>query len=251
MSDRNSHGLGRTIPAAVRREVRQRCGYGCVRCGLALFDYEHFDPDFKDAKSHSPQGITLLCMQCNQKRRRGVLSIETVRAANACPRALQQGFANEFFDFSSSELTVVFAGVTFTDTPTLIAVNDFAILSIAPPESPHHPLRLSGFFADDSGQVTLKIQDNEWSAGADNWDVECVGPRITIRSAPGNLTLVLRLEPPKRLIVERLNMQFEDVYLRGEEGLLETSFDGRHWGAWRGCHISRCQVGIALRNRRG
>lgn len=146
MSDRNRFGLSRTIPSSVRREVRQRCGYGCVRCGLALYDYEHFDPEFKDADAHVANGITLLCMQCNQKKRRGMLSAESVRGANLAPRCLQQGYASEIFDFGPNSLTVAFAGVTFTDTPKLIVVNDIPILAVKPPEAPHQPFLLSGFF---------------------------------------------------------------------------------------------------------
>lgn len=250
MSERNRFGLARTVPAAVRREVRQRCGYGCVRCGLALYDYEHFDPDFKDATQHLATGITLLCMQCNQKRRRGMLSLESVREANALPKCLEQGYASEIFDLGADHLEVVFAGVTFKDTTDLIVVNGFSILKICPPESARQPFRLSGFFADSTGQVTLKIHENVWSAGADNWDVECVGPRITIRRGPKDITLVLRADPPNRLIVERLNMEFEGVHFRGSAEMLETSFDGSRWSTWRGVRISKCQVGISMRNRR-
>lgn len=67
MAEKNKYGLSRYVPSDVRRIVRQRCGFGCVICGLSLYDYEHFAPYFKDAKSHDPDGITLLCMQSNQK----------------------------------------------------------------------------------------------------------------------------------------------------------------------------------------
>ena len=61
MDDTNKHGLSRYIPEAIKREVRQRCGFGCVICGFGFYDYEHFDPDFADAKFHDPNGMTLLC----------------------------------------------------------------------------------------------------------------------------------------------------------------------------------------------
>jgi len=251
MTERNKRGLFRTIPADVRREVRQRCGFGCVRCGLALYDYEHFEPDFKDATSHRAEGITLLCMQCNQKRRRKVLSVETVRAANSEPLCRQQGFASEWFDFGTESLEVAFAGVTFEDCEHLIEVNGFSLLSIKAPEESGQPFRLSGRFADDTGDITLKIEGNLWSAGADNWDVECVGPRITIRNGPRDISLVLRSEPPRRLVVEQLNMQFEGVRLRGTGDMLETSFDGRNWSSFRGCSVKSCRVGISLASRGG
>ena len=246
---RNKHGLTRTISDVIKREIRKRCGFGCVRCGLAFFDYEHFDPDFKDAKEHRAEGITLLCMQCNQKRARGTLSVETVAAANLAPKCLEQGFATESFDFGSNPMQITLAGVTFTNCPTLIEVNGFPLLSIRGPEAPGAPYRLSGFFADDTGDITLKITDNHWSAGADNWDVECVGPLVTIRNGPRLISLVLRQEPPTRLVIERINMAFEGILLRGNDGILEMSFDGKVWSTWSACSMTNCRVGMSFRNR--
>ena len=121
MTDFNRHGLSRYVPSEIRLAVRQRCGFGCVCCGAGFYDYEHFDPDFKDATQHKSESITLLCMQCNQKKRRGLLSVETVRLANSNPRCLQQGFASEAFDFShEAPIEVVFAGQTFVDCKILV-----------------------------------------------------------------------------------------------------------------------------------
>jgi hypothetical protein len=251
MAERNQHGLSRHIPSDIRMKVRKRCGFGCVLCGTALYDYEHFDPDFKDATEHKDAGITLLCMQCNQKRARGTLSVESVRAANENPRCLQQGFASESFDFGVDPIEVALAGVTFTACPILIQVNGYSLLSIDAPQQKAEPFRMSGLFADENGQITLSIKDNVWSVGDDNWDVECIGPRITIRKGKGDVSLVLRQEPPKRMVVEQLNMQFEGVYLRGTTDLLETSFDGKNWRKFSSVSMSNCAVGMAFRNRKG
>lgn len=249
MGERNKHGLGRTIPADVKREVRQRCGFGCVRCGLGFFDYEHFDPDFKDATKHDPAGITLLCMQCNQKRARGQLAAETVARANAAPRCRQEGFAREEWGFGHEPVVVAFAGVTFTDVKVLLEINGYPMLTMRPPEDGSSFYRLSGLFSDATGQPTLKIQDNEWFVGADNWDVECVGQRITIRSGPRDISLVLRSEPPRRIVIERLNMAFEGWLLRGDETLLEYSTNGVVWHRLQGFDVERCEIGISLGSR--
>lgn len=250
MVERNRFGLSRTIGNAVKREVRQRCGYGCVRCGLALYDYEHFAPDFKDATEHRAAGITLLCMQCNQKRRRGMLSVETVAAANEAPFCKAQGFANEMFDFGTEPLEILFSGLTFTNIETLIRVNDFPLFSVLPPEHSHQPYRVFGRFADETGEITLTVDDNEWRAGSDNWDVECVGPRITIRNGPGRICLVLRSDPPHRLVIERLNMQFEGVAFICDNDLLRVSMNGgRSWMSWKGSSVRNGKTGLSLRNR--
>jgi len=249
MTEVNKHRLSRTVPPAIKREIRKRCGFGCVICGLGFYDYEHFDPDFVDATEHNPKGMTLLCSQCNQKRARGRLSAQTVAAANASPKCLERGFSSELFDFGSKPIEVKFAGVTFYDCRYLIVVNDRPLLAVSPPKEPGQPVLLSGLFADGNGKVTLTIEDNVFSVDSDNWDVECVGPRITIRSAHRDISLILKMEPPTGLVVERLDMQFQGVFLRGNLDLLETSFDGKRWARYAAVHMSHGYVGMAFDNR--
>jgi len=249
MAQTNRHGLTRHIPAEVKREVRQRCGFGCVLCGLGFFDYEHFAPDFSDADEHRAEGITLLCPRCNQRRARGTLSRESVAAADRNPACRQQGFTRECFDVSPNRLVLKLAAATFVNCPIAVEVNRFPLLSIARPANLGEPLRLSGYFCDAQGRVTLTIRDNEWRAPAGLWDVECVGPRITVRTAQGEIALVLRTEPPERLVVERIDMGFEGCCIRGTEERLQLSTDGgRGWMTAHGFHLEDCQVGMCLEN---
>jgi hypothetical protein len=246
VTERNKHGLGRYIPSDVRRTVRQRCGFGCVICGLSLYDYEHFSPDFKDATFHDPEGITLLCMQCNQKRNRKVLSVESVSKANIKPKCLEQGFANEAFDFGAEPIEVIFAGNSFFDCPTVIEVDGVSVISVKPPSQDGESFLLSGRFCDDTGQATLKIENNVWSVGDDCWDVECEGASITIRKDFGKIALVIKSVPPHKLIVERLDMEFEGVFFRGNSEVLEVSFDNVNWSKWHGCSATSCNVGMSF-----
>jgi hypothetical protein len=246
MGGPNKHGLGRTISADVKRKVRQRCGFGCVRCGLGFYDYEHFAPDFKDATTHDPACITLLCMQCNQKRARGLLAAETVAQANAAPYCRQHGFTREEWGFGHGPIEVAFGGLTFTDVNTLIEVNGCPILSVRTPEDGSAFYRLSGIFTDSTGKTTLEIEDNEWSAGIDNWDIECIGPRIAIRGGPRDISLVLKSEPPHRLVIEKLHMRYGSYILRGNENLLEFSMDGVNWSRFYGVSMQGVNVGISL-----
>ncbi|WP_286775817.1 MULTISPECIES: hypothetical protein [unclassified Pseudomonas] len=233
MSYRNKHGLSRTISAEIKREVRKRCGFGCVRCGLGIYDYEHFAPDFADALSHDPAGITLLCPQCNQKRNRKVLSAATVATHNANPRCLQDGFASEWLDVSSESVEVVFAGSTFVDCTHILNVCGDNVLSILPPEFQGETYRISGLFADDTGATTLRIVENQWIAGADNWDVEWVGNTLTIRKGHGDIVLVLKTIPPKKLIVERLKMEINGIHIVGNSETLSFSRGGHKYGTVR------------------
>ncbi|WP_409498656.1 hypothetical protein [Pseudomonas fragi] len=246
MAERNQHGLGRYVPQSIKREIRRRCGFGCVICGLAYYDYEHFDPDFKDAKAHLAEGMTLLCMQCNQKRARGTLSALTVTRANANPKCKQLGFASELFDFGPDPIEVKIAGVSFTDCNVLLRVRGEDILSFKPPEEPGGPVLLSGCLTDVTGSTTLKIVDNVWSAGEDNWDVEVVGPRITIRRDVGDIALQVRVCPPHALAIEIIDMEVHGCFIRGGEEIFSYSFDGVDWASICGVSVAGYHVGIEI-----
>ena len=249
MSTINKHGLSRTIPPSVKRLVRQRCGFGCVICGFGFYDYEHFAPDFADATEHNPDGMTLLCSQCNQKRARGRLSAHTVAEANSNPKCLQRGFASEMFDFHSEPLNITLAGSTFYDCKNIIVVNNRAILSLMPGISEISPVLLSGVFCDSAGRETLLITENEWSVDSGYWDVECIGPRITIRSSPGQIALMLKMNCPEGIIVERIDMLFEGTRLVGDLESLKISTDGVNWNEYRCQSMEHCDTGIRLTTR--
>ncbi|WP_346400426.1 hypothetical protein [Pseudomonas syringae] len=211
---------------------------------MAYYDYEHFAPDFKDASSHSVEGITLLCMQCNQKRARGTLSAKTVAVADASPKCKEQGFASELFDLSSEPLNIRFAGSNYIDCQCLIHVAGIDVLSVRPPEEPGRPMLMSGAFADSTGAVTLRVKDNVFSVGGDSWDVEVKGPLITVRRGPADIALQLRVNPPHGIIVERINMEIEGVSLIGNENHLEMFQGQRRLAHLSGGTMVACQYGI-------
>lgn len=246
MSERNQHGLGRYVPQSVRREIRRRRGFGCVLCGLAYYDYEHFEPDFKDAKEHNPKGMTLLCMQCNQKRERGTLSVVTVAKANENPKCKQKGFASEIFDFGEEPLEIFFAGSRFKNCMHLIRVAGVNVLSVQPPEEPGSPMLLSGYFSDSTGATTLKIENNVFSAGEDNWDVEIKGAMIKILRGPGDPALILRVQPPHGLTVEIIDMEIDGCRLQGNSETLRV-WDGEMLMATlTNCGMENVTVGINI-----
>lgn len=202
----NQYGLARHIPIEVKRAVRQRCRFGCVVCGLGVYDYEHIDPEFKDAKDHDPNQIALLCPSCHAKVTRGQWSKSKIKAALQSPKAAEAGYAKEFFDFTGGHPEVIFGGNTLRNCRVPIMVQGAPLISITPPEDPSAPFELSANFSDRFGAPTLSIENNEWRVWSDNWDVEVKGPCITIVSRNRESSLRLRALPPNALAVEQLEM---------------------------------------------
>ena len=123
----NKFGLSRVIPAEIKREIRQQCGFGCVICGLGIIQYEHVDPEFKDAKKHDPANMTLLCPQCHSKVTTKMWSKSRVKLAMRMPKCLQQGYSNEFFDFPERNPSLIFGGVKLSNCKIPIQVANYPL----------------------------------------------------------------------------------------------------------------------------
>ncbi len=242
----NQHGLSRDIPDPVKRLIRQACGFGCVICGSGIVEYEHFDPEFVDAKIHDPEGITLLCPQCHAKVTRGIWSKAKVRDANTTPASLKTGFSREFFDLGNGSPTLQVGGVRLSNCPVPIQVGGRPLFSIKEPEEAGAPFRFSGFFTDSSGKVSLTIKDNEWIAATSNWDVEVSGKSIVIREALGEIHLRLIADPPDGLIVDKLDMSLGGLGFRANGDSLQVLFPGGGASVFTGCVADNCQVGMSF-----
>ncbi|WP_137736068.1 HNH endonuclease signature motif containing protein [Pseudaquabacterium pictum] len=246
MSDANKHGLSRTIPANVKRLVRQACGFGCVVCGSALIEYEHVDPPFAWATSHDPECIALLCPQCHAKVTRRFLNKGAVAAAMKAPFCLRQGFSSEVFAMGASQPRIAIGGVLAVGCVIPLLVKGIPVLKIEPSDAPGGPVRLSGQFHNAQGDISLQIEENEWRPLASNWDVDVSGGAITIRDAPGHISLRLRLELPDLMVVEAMDMLAADVRVVASRDTLDLFWANGSHSNLRGCVMSNCHVGVAI-----
>jgi hypothetical protein len=143
---------------------------------------------------------------CENKRTRGVLSKETVREAVRNPRAKQLGFSFEAFDIGRQHPDLVVGPVIGRKVKTFLRIHEDDVLEVLPSEVDGGPFRINAAIADRSGRLIFKIVENEWRTPSDNWDVETVGQRIIVRQRIGDISLVVRTDPPNRLTFERINL---------------------------------------------
>jgi hypothetical protein len=213
----NKHGLSRTIFQETKLAVRKRCGFGCVICGCGIYEYEHFSPEFKDAKIHDPNGITLLCPTHHARKTKGILSRETIERFNNRPKALQQGFVDGEFDLFSHNPIITIGNMRFEKTPVLIQIGDEPILSIASSQDGEEPYYLSAKLRNIDGEVIMEIDKNEWKSTVNQWDCKSVGDRIEIRNAPRDIELIIKHIPPHEIRIERLSMLHRGYRIEAHE----------------------------------
>lgn len=212
----------------MKRIVRQRCGFGCVVCGLAIYDYEHVQPEFHDAKEHDPDCIVLLCPNHHALVTRGLNSKNRILEYARHPAALKRGFVNGFFEVGKGPLVVKFGGIVCQDTPKIISVGNIPLLEFRKPSDEDPYWHMSAIMADFFGNPLLSIQDSQWKAINSRWDIETSGNRIVIRNGARDIGLRLRHDPGNSLVFERAKLSFAGIKVECfEEGLATyTNIDG-------------------------
>jgi hypothetical protein len=246
MASSNRFGLTRDIPEEVKRLVRQRCGFGCVICAGAIVEYEHIEPEFARASTHDPDGIALLCPTCHAKRTRNFLSRRRVVDAMHDPAAKKAGYAFSELEATQQHPYVVFAGMTLRNCRTPVEIRGLPVFQVEPAESAGGPYRISASFFDSAGVPSLFIRQNEWQVLAHSWDVEAKGGVVTVRMAPADISLRLRLDPGKGVVVERLAMFCGGYRLDGNADDLVVTQPRGGKITFTGGLIDNCVVGLSL-----
>jgi hypothetical protein len=215
----NKHGLKRDIPEEVKREVRQRCGFGCVMCGNAIVEYEHFDPPFEHAREHNPNGIALLCPGCHGLISKGFGSKNKVREASNNPRCLIKGHtAQEMTMMMDNDYPVIVVGTTRWEKTTLIfEVLGEPLLEIEPPEKHNTPYLISGVFYDSEGNELFRIIKNEWIGLTSNWDITIIGTELTIRRKLRDIALQLKYTAPSDITITKIDMYYKGARIFGDK----------------------------------
>jgi hypothetical protein len=242
----NQYGLSRDIPEDVKREIRQRCGFGCVVCASSIIDYEHVEPTFAHARRHDPAKMALLCPMCHARVTRNQLSKSRIQKAMAAPKCREQGFSFSEFDAANTHPFVTFAGCHLMNCPVPIQVHGMPLFKIEQPEIAGGPYRLSASFYDKRGVPSLMIRQNEWRASSDFWDVEVVGGRVTVRQGPRDISLQILFVPAMGIVVERVNMYVAGYHFVGDSKDLVVHSPGGGSSRLTGFVIDQCAVGMSF-----
>jgi hypothetical protein len=101
-------------------------------------------------------------------------------------------------------------------------------------------------FFNQAGVPSLFIHRNEWAVFSDSWDVEVIGPSVTVRTGPREITLRLCFVPGEGLVVERLNMHYGGYSLLGDADRLEVRDHKGHSAVFTRCISDNSPVGFSL-----
>ncbi len=235
------------IPDPVKGAVRQRCGFGCVICGLPLYEYDHLVP-WSEVHEHDADNILLLCDQHHREKTSGLLPVDTVARASKDPRNLRTGESHPYDLYYSGSHCEAVIGSNLHVWPSLademftvpLIVDDTPIVLFRA-EDGH--LLLSVQLFNEKNELLVQIIDNQLVFSAAPWDVEFVGRQLTVRGGPGDIFVRMKFEPPARVAIDKGHIWRNGIELDiAPERLLLAN----NHNTISGCSAINCVLGIAV-----
>ena len=225
------------IPAHIQRQVRQECRFGCVVCGMPVFQYDHI-VDFSETLAHEPSNLALLCPNHHADKTSGRLSRQRVHEARQAPfnGTRNKTAAYQLEASSNIELWIgsnqTYVADLAVEYPVLW-INGQSFLTI------HRDGELFAYSADvtdESGGRLLSIDHGELTVATDVWDYRYEGRTLSIRSGQG--TIIFEAE-----IADTLFRVQRGAFVDGfAAGILVTP-DGAAIFSMSGLHVGQLRDG--------
>lgn len=164
------------IPASLKHAVRQRCGFGCVVCGLPLYHYEHM-VEYHIVEVHELDNLTLLCDRHHREKTSGLLPAQRVREANGNPYNLRSGQSTpHVLHYSGSGCEARIGGLSHEwpvlpdGQPTVaLLVEDVPIVAFMRQDE---QLLLTVQLFGEQNEHVVQVIDNELVYSIEPWDIE-------------------------------------------------------------------------------
>lgn len=199
------------VPDPIKRDVRRRCGFGCVICGLPIYEYDHMTP-YSEVGKHEASNLTLLCPDHHSQKTRGLLAESAVRTADASPANRAAGASRPMAVMGGTQQIAVELGSNLFVSPggsfAPLVVDGVVLLGV---EIQDGQALLHALFFDEYNEPVLQVVASEVVYSVDTWDVEFSGQVLTLRSAPRQIQLRMRFDPQGKLTIDRAELYCNGV----------------------------------------
>lgn len=176
------------IPESIKLEVRKRCHFGCVVCGLPLYHYDHIE-DYSITRAHDADNITLLCGYHHDQKTRGYLPTFTVREANRSPKNSRLSTtAPDRWYFSDGTVrievgsNIILSTFKFQNYIDVLRVRGEQIIRF---DKEQNDLLLSMTIRNHLGREIFCAHKGEITASTENIDIKLAGGRLEIDPGDG------------------------------------------------------------------
>lgn len=204
------------IPNQIKREVRQRCYFGCVHCGNPLIDYHHIIP-WSEVRKHEAKNITLLCSQCHRKVTQGHYATEQVIEWDKEPHNKNEVYSPAemlgyrlFKPEDIKKIHVEISNAKFNVQLIDTQLQNYIMIPIMIDGEPIVAFtvldgRLSLYLKlyDENNRVAVKIVNNEVITRLDFWDITFIGKTLKINRKSHDIFIEIDFNTPYSIHIRK------------------------------------------------
>ncbi len=215
------------IPDPIMREVRQRCGFGCVFCGMPLYQYDHMI-DYSIVKEHKADNLTLLCNMHHQEKTNGLLTVNQVMFADRQPfNVINKASSPYLLNFQGADFSAVIGDVMMKlnnvnanrDFLIPFYVNNKKLISF---EIIEGKLFFNLLLIDEKGNILMEIIENEMIYSSEIWDIEFIARRLKIRSGSRRILFDIEFNIPNSVKIHKAQFNCDEYQIDVKNGGFTT-----------------------------
>ena len=246
MTEAHVEEASRHIPESIKREVRQRCRFGCIICGTPVYHYDHIE-EFSIVNEHKAENIALLCPTHHQDKTSKRVPTDVVKKHNDNPFNSSANFTKSHtwyfcgdvcqFDIGGNVFTYNFRNLS--NRFDAIVIGGESLIGF---ELEDGVLLLNMSIRDVDGVPLLEVLRGELILSTAVQDIKMVGTVLEI--VPANNLPTIKISKKEN------GIDLHQGIFIGRTGAVQAFPDrveihpGRMTMA--GCGMHNCQVGLAI-----
>ncbi len=238
----------RDIDEPTKRAIRQKCGFGCVICGMPIYDYDHIE-QHAIVQEHDPANIVLLCPAHHAEKTRGRMDTEVVRKAAVTPFNRARDHSSPYGRLMVGKGGELQIGgnqyeFDFGDLPKgrfdAIRLGGQSVVGLS---SEDGVLSLDVLMTAPDGGIILKIDQGQMTVARGVWDFSIEGPTVKIREKLRRIWLEMEfMRNGLKILRGRFVRPPYDLAITPDAQVLLIG--GQSQISMKGCRIRGCKVGV-------
>jgi hypothetical protein len=191
--------LAVSTPLLIQKQLRKEANFGCALCGCPVLEYVHILP-YTETGGFLPENMIAVCPNHRIKFDRQELSQPQLLDAKKNPHNRIQ--PNDAFGIDSNELAVNVGKSRFINTPRILAVDDFDIITINRENNLYVLLDVN--FFDAQNNLIAVLSENNWTADKSLvWNIDYRHHQLVIENHAQKISFEAKIE-------------FKEIFIRGE-----------------------------------
>jgi hypothetical protein len=213
--------LSRTVPQAIRRQLRAEVGFGCPICGSPHLEYHHFDPPWSQRQHHNPIGMIALCARHHDAADSGAFTTKQLRDLKSAERTKVQST----FQWRRKHTVFVCGGNYAYCCQSMLNVSGIDILYFEKDSNGCDTLSLNIY--DICMNRILEMRQNDWIARTNVDDIEAPPSARTLlfRSSIHRVDIQIEFKDRARLKNEEQTIALE-LGVPQDENVVFCIFNG-------------------------